>query len=77
MSRPKAYSPEQGYKYQILCRNQSYSREYEHCDYATDNTDKKHLLENYRQAYGSGWEFKSILLPSKYWNNKEVKQSDI
>lgn len=77
MSRPKAYAPEQGYKYQILCRNQSYSREYEHCNYATNSTDKKHLLENYRQAYGAGWEFKSILLPSKYWTVKEDNSNGI
>jgi hypothetical protein len=65
--KPKAYAPEQGYRFQILCRNQSYSREWEHCDYATDRADKLHLLTNYRQAYGAGWEFKTILLPARYW----------
>jgi hypothetical protein len=67
MSRPQAYAPEQGYKYQILCRNLQYSRTFEHCDYAIDFSDKKHLISNYKQAYGIGWEFKSILLPQKYW----------
>jgi len=67
MSKPIAYDPQQGYKYQILCRNQQYSRAFEHCDYATDRSDLKHLLENYRLAYGAGWEFKRILLPRKYW----------
>ena len=67
MSKLKAYQPEYGYKYQIFCRNLQYSRAYEHCDYAKDVTEKRYLIENYRQAYGHGWEFKSILLPSKYW----------
>lgn len=68
MSRPKAYDPQQGYKYQILCRNLQYSRSFEHCDYAKDRSEKKHLLLNYRQAYGPGWEFKTILQPAKYWD---------
>lgn len=69
MAHPKAYEPIEGHKYQILCRNQSYSREYEHCDYAVDLSEKKHLLENYKMAYGAGWEFKTITLPRKYWAN--------
>ena len=32
MSKPKAYDPQTGYRYQILCRNVAYSREWEHCD---------------------------------------------
>lgn len=71
MSRPKAYSPEIGYKYQILCRNQSYDRAFEHCDYAKDREEKNCLIANYAQAYGGGWEFKTILLPAKYWPKKE------
>lgn len=72
MAHPKAYEPQQGYKFQILCRNQQYTgKEWEHCDYATDSADKKHLLSNYRLAYGAGWEFKTILLPKKY-HAKEV-----
>jgi hypothetical protein len=71
MSRPQAYQPEQGYKYQILTRNSQYSRAFEHCDYAKDNKEKKYLIENYRQAYGIGWEFKSIMLPEKYWTEKQ------
>ena len=67
MSRPQAYSPEYGYRYQILCRNPSYDRAWEHCDYAVDRQDLKHLLDNYRLAYGAGYSFKSILLPAKYW----------
>ena len=67
MSRPKAYDPQDGFKYQILCRCVSISREWEHCDYATDATDRKHLITNYRQAYGTGWEFQTITLPRKHW----------
>lgn len=67
MSKPIAYEPAQGYRYQILCRNQRYNRAYEHCDYATDLSDLRHLLENYRLAYGGGWEFKTIRQPRKYW----------
>lgn len=72
MSKPKAYDPQQGYKYQILCRNQKYNgREWEHCDYAKDKTEKNYLINEYRLAYGVGYEFKSILLPVKYWNTEK------
>ncbi len=67
MARPKAYDPQPGYKHQILCRNQAYSRSWEHCDYAIDAKDKRHLIENYRLAYGAGWEFQSIMLPARFW----------
>lgn len=67
MPKPKACDPEDGYRYQILCRNREYERAWEHCDYAVDRSDKKHLLENYRSAYGPGWEFKTILQPAKFW----------
>lgn len=66
MALPKAYQPEQGYTHQILCRNTQYSRTFEHCDYAISKEDKKHLLCNYKLAYGNGWEFKCIPLPVKY-----------
>ena len=72
MSLPKAYEPEQGYKYQILTRNQQYNgREWEHCDYAKDSKEKKYLIGEYRLSYGAGWEFKSILLPQKYWDKEK------
>jgi len=67
MARPQAYDPVDGYKFQILTRNPAYGRSWEHCDYATDASDRNHLLTNYRLAYGAGWEFKTILLPAKYW----------
>jgi len=78
MSKPKAYDPQHGYKYQILCRHRQYNGiEWEHSDYATDRDDLKHLLTNLRQAYndsagGGGFEFKSILLPQKYWPPRKV-----
>lgn len=73
MSRPKAYDPQQGYRYQLFCRFMA-DREWEHCDYATDRADRRHLLDNYRLAYGPGWSFKTILLPVKYWPKKETAQ---
>lgn len=68
MAYPKAYDPQEGYKYQILGRNLSYSREYEHIDYAKDKEERDYLLNEYNMAYGGGWQFKVILLPKKYWN---------
>jgi hypothetical protein len=69
MSYPKAYDPQQGYKYQILvmCPNE---RSYEHCDYAVDAKEKDSLLGEYRLTYGAGFTFKTILLPVKYWPQK-------
>lgn len=66
MSRPKAYDPEEGYRYQILTRANG-TREWEHCDYAKDRFEKSYLLGEYGMAYGWGFEFKTILLPAKYW----------
>jgi len=67
MPKPIAYDPQPGYKWQILTRNLEYARAFEHCDYAVDRADLKHLLASYRLAYGAGWEFKLMLLPKKYW----------
>ena len=72
MSRPQAYDPADGYRYQILCRNPAYGRAWEHCEYAEDRAERKHLVDNYRDAYGAGWEFRSILLPARYWPRKSV-----
>ena len=65
MPMPKAYSPEPGYRYQILCRAEG--REWDHCDYAKDRKEKNYLLGEYRMAYGGGFTFRTILLPSKCW----------
>jgi hypothetical protein len=68
MAKPQAYQPAEGYRFKLLARHSVYSgRTWEHCDYATDRDDRRHLMENYRLAYGAGWEFRAILLPAKYW----------
>ncbi|GIN25538.1 MULTISPECIES: hypothetical protein [Bacillota] len=54
MAYPKAYEPQQGYKYQILVKT-PYDRAYEHCDYAVDKADKNYLLGEYSLAYGAGY----------------------
>lgn len=64
----KNVSRESGYKYQLLCRNLSYSREFEHCDYAKDRNELRYLIQEYRLAYGPGFEFRSVCQPKKYWN---------
>lgn len=66
MSRPKAYEPEQGYKYQIFCREVG-KREWEYCDYAKDRAEKDYLIREYVLAYQGGFEFKAMRLPMKYW----------
>ena len=63
MTRPKAYSPELGYRYQILAYDE-YNREYDHLDYAKDKEEKDFLLGEYRM-FMSG--LKVIQLPEKYW----------
>jgi hypothetical protein len=65
MTMPKAYEPEQGYKYQILTRYNN--QPWEHCDYAKDSKEKNYLLKEYKIAYGAEFSFKTILLPEKYW----------
>lgn len=62
MSYPQAYDPQQGYKYQILCQNQSYSRTWEHCDYAKDRQEKNYLINEYRITHMNRYEFKAITL---------------
>lgn len=75
MTRPKAYDPQPEQKYQILTRDPQYGTEWEHCDYAGDRAELKHLLTEYRLAYGSTWQFQTITLPRKFWpkatNTKE------
>jgi len=39
MPFPKAYSPQDGYKYQIFCRQEG-DRSWESCDYAKDTAEK-------------------------------------
>lgn len=74
MAYPKAYEPQEGYQFQILCRHPEYNgREWESCDYATDRGDLKHLMENYRQCY-IGYEFKTIELPIKYQDKDKIAE---
>ena len=70
--KPKAYDPEHGYRYQIFCRDLSISRTWEHCDYATDIDDRQHLLTEYCIAYGPSWQFKTVLLPAKFWPSRDA-----
>ena len=71
MSNPKAYDPQEGYRYHILCRNPDYGRRWEHCDYARDNREKNYLIGEYSLGYGPEWQFKAIVQPRKYWPTKE------
>ena len=73
MPKPQAYEPQDGYKYQILCRNPAYDRAWEHCDYAADLKEKRHLLDNYRLAYTPGYQFQTITLPRKYWPKRTIQ----
>lgn len=73
MSRPEAYDPQPGYQFQILTRNRLYSQAFEHCDYATSREEKNYLVNEYRIAYGPGWEFRSIVLPRKFWPQVAAK----
>jgi hypothetical protein len=66
MTMPNAYSPEKGYKYQLLAWD-NYNRSYDHLDYAIDREEKNYLLKEYALAYGTGFSFKTITLPKKYW----------
>lgn len=66
MTKPIAYDPQQGYMFQILVKT-PYDIAYEHCDYAEDKADKKHLLNEYQLAFGVRHTFKVITLPKKYW----------
>ena len=66
MTLPKAYKPEYGYKYHILCRQHG-SNVWEHCDYAEDGKERDYLLNDYREAYRGEYDFLCILLPRKYW----------
>lgn len=66
MTRPKTYSPQQGYKYQLFCRELPHQRQWDHCDYARDRREKDDLLAEYRLAYGPGFTFKVCRFPAKY-----------
>lgn len=73
MSRPKAYDPQHGYRYQIL-RYDEYNREYDHVDYAKDRTEKNYLLGEYRLA--DRGIYKAIELPQKFWKKGWYEQKE-
>jgi spore germination protein YaaH len=64
MTMPKAYNPQQGYKFQILYRG--YGVEWEHLDYAVSREDRNSLLKEYQIAFHKRGQYKSICLPAKY-----------
>jgi hypothetical protein len=66
MSKPNAYEPEPGQKYQILFRYGS--QPWDHCDYAATRAEKQFLLQQYRQVGGGA--YRALLLPAKYWPEK-------
>lgn len=72
MPKPKCYAPEQDQRYQLMCRQPSVSREWEHCDYAATPKERTFLKEEYRVAYGPGFEIKSVTLPQKFWPKPAV-----
>ena len=51
-------------------------KEWEYCNYAKDKNTKDKLINEYKIAYRAGWEFKSILLPKKYWGCNECQNSN-
>jgi hypothetical protein len=69
MSRPIAYEPVQGQKYQILVKIAD-EQAYEHCDYAVDKKELIELVSEHKIAYHGAGYFKTILLPQKYWPKK-------
>ena len=69
MSQPKAYAPVPGQQFQLFTRLIP-AKEWEHCDYAENWATLKDLLKNYREAYGPGFQFRTIVLPQKYWRKK-------
>ena len=73
---PKAYCPEQGYRYQIFCRQRN-TREWEHCDYAVDTKEKEYLLREYTLAYQGAYEFLTVQVPQKYWKKETDMDVDI
>ncbi len=76
MTQPLAYDPQDGYRWQILCRHPEYNgREWEHCDYAATRQERKDLLTEYRLAYDAGYQFKTIYLTNRYHPAPKLKES--
>jgi len=64
MTMPKAYNPQQGYKFQILYRG--YGVEWEHLDYAASREERDYLLKEYQIAFHGRGQYKFIYLPARY-----------
>ncbi|MDW2886683.1 hypothetical protein [Exiguobacterium artemiae] len=65
MSRPKAYDPVEGYRYQLFYKH-SEVRELDHLDYAKDQTELFYLLEEYHLCMTPGT-LRYLQLPKQYW----------
>lgn len=75
MTQPQAVERAEGYRYQILTRHAQHAPQWEHCDYAADRADLRHLLTNYQLAYGNGWQFKTFQQPRKFWPKPQPAQA--
>jgi len=71
MTKPVAYEPLEGQMFQIFARSES--RVWESIDYADSIDERIYLMDEYRLAYGGGWEFKYIKLPRRFWKKAECK----
>jgi hypothetical protein len=65
MTRPKAYDPCIGQKYQLFGRWNS-NEEYDHLDYARTKQEKDYIISEYHLG-SPAYMIKAILLPRKYW----------
>lgn len=70
MTRPRAYDPAEGQRFQIFTRYRPNGPEWEHCDYAKDRKERDYLLKVAKLAYGPQFDFKCEVLPKKYWPKK-------
>lgn len=72
--RLKAYEPQEGYRFQLVAR-WTVSGAFEHLDYAVDSTELARLLKEYRLAFGTGWWYRIITLPQRFWPKKSKEES--
>ena len=78
MTLPKAYDPQPGYKYQILCRHPEYAPgEWEHSEYCEGEQERVAYLAELRLAYGHAWQFKVIRLPRRCWPGRPRGQEAV
>lgn len=60
----------------VTSKTYEVGREWEHCDYAKDEQERDYLMDEYRMAYGAGWEFLALKLPKKYWRERVDELGD-